>query len=89
MKTVRRAAALAASVALCLVSLSAAERDDSSASHVAAAKSAARDDWAGLFARTCGSLNTPPGGRGTAAGAQATLARDNWHAEPVKVFDNR
>jgi metallo-beta-lactamase class B len=59
-------------------------------SHIAAAKAAARDDLTALFARTCGSLAAgPAAGRGTApAGAQATLARDNWHAEPVKVFDN-
>jgi metallo-beta-lactamase class B len=58
--------------------------------HIAAAKTAAGSDWTGLFARTCGSLNAAPpaaGARG-AGGAQATLARGNWHAEPVKVFDN-
>src|SRR5580765_2159567 len=56
--------------------------------NIAAAKEAARQDLTGLFDRICGSL-TPaqPGGRGTPA-AQTTLARDNWHAEPVKVFDN-
>src|SRR5438128_314822 len=70
--------------------LAAAQNADTPESHIAAAKAAARDDLTGLFNRTCGSLNPPPAaGRGTAtAGAQATLARDNWHAEPVKVFDN-
>src|SRR5438067_8542106 len=62
---------------------------DTPESHIAAAKAAARADLAGLFDRTCGSLTSAPAGRGAApAGAQATLARDNWHAEPVKVFDN-
>jgi metallo-beta-lactamase class B len=57
--------------------------------HIAAAKAAARQDHIGLFDRVCGSLTAAaqPAGRGAPA-AQATLARDNWHAEPVKVFDN-
>jgi len=57
--------------------------------HIAAAKAAAQQDHLGLFDRVCGSL-TPAAqseGRG-APPAQATLARGNWHAEPVKVFDN-
>jgi glyoxylase-like metal-dependent hydrolase (beta-lactamase superfamily II) len=57
--------------------------------HIAAAKAAAQQDHIGLFDRVCGSL-TPAAqqaGRGAPA-AQTTLARDNWHAEPVKVFDN-
>ena len=60
------------------------------ADHNAKAKAAAGNDFSGLFARTCGSLDRAPvAGRGAAgAGAQATLARDNWHAEPLKVFDN-
>jgi metallo-beta-lactamase class B len=56
--------------------------------HIAAARAAARGDWTALFDRTCGSLTPSPAGGGATAGAQATLARDNWHAEPVKVFDN-
>ena len=57
--------------------------------HIAAAKAAAQQDHLGLFDRVCGSL-TPAAqqaGRGAPA-AQTTLARDNWHAAPVKVFDN-
>ena len=68
----------------------AAQEGGKAEAHVATAKAAAREDWTGLFNRTCGSLaaqTTAPGARG-GAGAQATLARDNWHAEPVKVFDN-
>ena len=67
-----------------------AQGADTPAQHIAAAKSAAGQDLTGLFDRTCGSLTpAPAAGRGAApAGAQATLARDNWHAEPVKVFDN-
>jgi metallo-beta-lactamase class B len=57
--------------------------------NVAAAKAAAQQDLAGLFERVCGSLTSPgqPTGRAGAT-AQATLARDDWHTEPVKVFDN-
>jgi len=56
--------------------------------HIALAKTAAKNDLTGLFDRTCGSLAPSSGARGAAPGAQATLARDNWHADPVKVFDN-
>jgi metallo-beta-lactamase class B len=85
MKHACAAALLAASMGIVL-----AGQTDTPEQHIAAAKSAARDDLTGLFDRTCGSLSAAPAaGRGTApAGAQATLARDNWHAEPVKVFDN-
>jgi metallo-beta-lactamase class B len=57
--------------------------------HVATAKAAAQQDHLGLFDRVCGALTPTPeqAGRG-APEAQATLARGNWHADPVKVFDN-
>ena len=63
---------------------------DTPAQHIATAKSAAGSDLTGLFDRTCGSLTPAPAARGAGPGAaaQATLARDDWHAEPVKVFDN-
>ena len=85
----RHACAVAVLVAALGV-LADGQAGDTPESHIATAKAAARDDLTGLFNRTCGSLNPPPAaGRGSAtAGAQATLARDNWHAEPVKVFDN-
>jgi metallo-beta-lactamase class B len=83
-----RAAAVAASFSA-VVTIVGAQGSDTLDAHVAAARTAARDDWTALFNTTCGSLTRPAGGRGAAApGAQATLARDNWHAEPVKVFDN-
>lgn len=85
MKHAFAAALLAASI----VVVAAGQGNDTPESHVAAAKAAARADLTGLFDRICGSLTAPAAGRGVApAGAQATLARDNWHAEPVKVFDN-
>jgi metallo-beta-lactamase class B len=82
--------ALAAALLALSMGIVAAGQGDTPESHIAAAKTAAGADLTGLFDRTCGSLTAAPAaGRGTApAGAQATLARDNWHAEPVKVFDN-
>jgi metallo-beta-lactamase class B len=59
--------------------------------HVAAAKAAARDDHGALFTSLCSAEPTGPGtGRRGATGQRqdAPPARDAWHAEPVKVFDN-
>ena len=67
---------------------------------IAAAKAAAGTDHAGLFDAVCGTTRTviaqasaPPRaggpGRGARAGGPpAAPARETWHAEPVKVFDN-
>ena len=76
-------------VALGVVARGQTDATNTPESHIAAARAAAQQDHIGLFDRVCGSL-TPAAqqaGRGGPA-AQATLARDNWHAEPVKVFDN-
>jgi metallo-beta-lactamase class B len=79
----------AALVAACLaVSLSGQEDLLTPEAHVARAKAAAKTDLTGVFDVTCGALSRTPADRGAGGGAQATLARDNWHAEPVKVFDN-
>ena len=80
----------AAGVAVALGAAIVHAQTDTPAQHIAEAKSAAGQDLIGLFDRTCGSLTPAPAGRGaaTGAGVQATLARDDWHAEPVKVFDN-
>ena len=56
--------------------------------HIAAAKAAAQQDHLGLFDRVCGSLTSAPATARVASETQTTLARGNWHAEPVKVFDN-
>jgi metallo-beta-lactamase class B len=56
--------------------------------HIAAARAAARQDHLGLFDRVCGSLTPAPATARVAPEVQTTLARGNWHAEPVKVFDN-
>src|SRR5262245_8358514 len=68
--------------------------------HIDAAKTAAGSDHMGLFTPLCDgaiALAKPPaprgGGAGRGAGRQGggpppSPARDTWHAEPVKVFDN-
>lgn len=57
-----------------------AGQSGTSASHVAAAKSAAGQDHVGLFDRLCKPLPDP---------ADAPPPpRSEWHANPVKVFDN-
>ncbi|HEY7287410.1 MAG TPA: MBL fold metallo-hydrolase [Vicinamibacterales bacterium] len=65
------------------------------ASHVAAAKAAAGSDFEGVFSRICGEAVPPAGrsdaagrGRGAAPRPPGPPARETWHAEPVKVFDN-
>ena len=71
--------------------------------HVAAAKAAAGNDHGGLFDRTCTQARdfaaaraAAPASGARAGGARAggagrgagPPARDTWHAEPAKVFDN-
>jgi metallo-beta-lactamase class B len=65
--------------------------------HVAAAKAAAKQDHSVLFTSLCSAEPTGPGtGRRGAAPAPGAPpppppgppARDRWHADPVKVFDN-
>ena len=62
--------------------------------HVTAAKTAAGADFAGVFNRLCTEAVPPAAapagraGRGNAGRASGPPARDTWHAEPVKVFDN-
>ena len=66
---------------------------DTAERHIAAAKAAAGQDWAGMFDTLCvqalGRVGKPPappaGGRGRASGPPE---RSTYHAEPVKVFDN-
>ena len=63
--------------------------------HVAAAKAAAKSDHGVLFTSLCSEVPTGPGTRG-AAPARGTAptpppgppAKERWHAEPMKVFDN-
>ena len=65
-------------------------------SHVAAAKAAASKDHTGLFQRLCTAPATAPAPaasaapaqRGARGGQQGPPPRSEWHADPVKVFDN-
>src|SRR6185295_12016547 len=64
-----------------------------SQAHVAAAKAAAGSDFAGVFSRICTEAvprtpAEPRPARGAAPRPAGPPARDTWHAEPVKVFDN-
>jgi metallo-beta-lactamase class B len=66
--------------------------------HVAAARAAAKQDHAVLFTSLCSAEPSGPGTRrggapaGGQPGAQPTPpgppAKETWHADPVKVFDN-
>src|SRR3982751_5935061 len=66
--------------------------------HIEVARSAAGTEWRSVFEWTCNgaiSLATPPAPRaggagrgGRAGGPPPPPAREAWHAEPQKVFDN-
>ena len=65
--------------------------------HIAAAKAAAGTEHSGIFDRTCTEARTIGAPRGGGAGAGGGRrgggpppppARETWHAEPAKVFDN-
>ena len=79
-------AAVVASIATVLA------QDSQVAAHVAAAKTAAGSDFAGVFNRICSEAAPtsprPDDGRGRGARPPGPPPRDSWHAEPVKVFDN-
>lgn len=53
--------------------------------HLLAAKQAAGFDYTGTMARTC---IAPAYGVGTGGPRGVIPARDTWHAEPAKMFDN-
>ena len=76
--------------ALCTVIGFAQSTKETSESHVAAAKAAARQEHTALFG-LCRALEpAPPAERGQRAATQPQSPpdRSQWHAEPVKVFDN-
>src|SRR5215471_20796539 len=78
--------------------LAAQNTTDTPDAHVAAAKTAAGDEYTNLFNFVCAPPAAPRGGggrgagqaarRGGGGGQRATPDRATWHAEPVKVFDN-
>lgn len=55
--------------------------------HRAAAKAAAGQDLGGIYNRAC-PAEGPAAGRGPGRGPRTTPPREQWYAEPVKVFDN-
>ena len=70
-----------------------AAQPSSANAHVAAAKAAAGAEFAGVFNRICTEavpVATPAAGGGRAATPRppGPPARETWHADPVKVFDN-
>jgi len=79
---------------MCATGAAAGAQIDAVQAHVAAAKAAAGTDFAGVFSRICTeavppATPAPQRGRGPAAPRPAgPPARETWHAEPVKVFDN-
>jgi metallo-beta-lactamase class B len=86
----RYAFGLFVALGICAITSVVLPAADTADAHIAAAKAAAGQLHAELFARTCGSL-TPPASApraGAAAPAPGPPARTSWHADPVKVFDN-
>ena len=79
-----------------------AQPADTAAAHRAAAKAAAGQDFPSLLSTTCPEPAAPDAvaaargraggaaaaGRGRGAGSGQWPARELWHAEPAKVFDN-
>ena len=60
---------------------------DTAEAHVAAAKAAAKEEHTGLF-NLCAMPAAPPPAQAPAAQPPGPSDRSQWHAEPVKVFDN-
>jgi metallo-beta-lactamase class B len=60
-----------------------AQSRDTADDHIAAAKSAARDEHLGLFNSVCTPSTEP-----RPAAAPGPPPRSEWHSEPAKVFDN-
>ncbi len=84
--------AIALALGVASVRTIAQSKGGSADAHVAAAKAAAGSDaLAGVFSRICTEAvppATPPAARPAAPRPTGPPARDTWHAEPVKVFDN-
>jgi metallo-beta-lactamase class B len=93
MRNLTSAVMVAAAIALGVATRAA--QNGSVESHVAAARAAAGSEFAGVFNRVCTEAVPPAGrgdadgrGRGAAPRPPGQPARETWHAEPVKVFDN-
>ncbi len=89
----------AAGLAIAFGGASALAQADTAQAHIDRARQLSGDDL-GVFNSTCGTiraLQPPPAaaappagraGRGAAPAARTTPPRSEWHADPVKVFDN-
>jgi metallo-beta-lactamase class B len=91
----------AVGLALSIGGLAVGAQADTAQTHIDRARQLAGDDL-GVFNVTCGSLQSAQereaaaarrqaaarGGRGSAPAARQTPGRAEWHADPVKVFDN-
>jgi metallo-beta-lactamase class B len=88
----RRRALISATLSVALLSACAAGQSSGGSvdAHLAAAKAAARNDQT-VWLDLCDEPDpepTPTPQQVEAAAPQAPPARSEWHAEPVKVFDN-
>src|SRR3954470_10317275 len=84
-------AALSLAVGIGAVTTPAQSQSGPAAAHVAAAKAAAGDDFAGVFTRVCSAIVpslAPAPAQPAAPRPAGPPERSTWHAEPVKVFDN-
>jgi metallo-beta-lactamase class B len=90
---------VASVLVLCSAALAQTPTSADIESHIAAAKTAAGQDFRGTFVNLCLPAAAAPGGarggaarggagRGAAAAAPATPDRSGWYASPYKVFDN-
>jgi metallo-beta-lactamase class B len=64
-----------------------AQPADPGAAHAASARTAAGAEFVGLFNRLC-TPPKPPEPASAAPARQGSPPRSEWHADPVKVFDN-
>src|SRR5262245_30298870 len=89
----RHLAAASVVIAIAVSGATVATQSQSADAHVAAAKAAAGGEFAGVFNRICTEATSrldpaARAGRGAAPRPPGPPARETWHAEPVKVFDN-
>ena len=87
----RRVAGLFVALSVAGTALLAQGGGDTREAHVAAAKAAAGSDHTAVFDLLCTAASAPAATAAPAAPAAApagTPPRAQWHAEPVKVFDN-
>src|SRR4051794_7136803 len=93
MKTSRkRTAGMAALAVACSVSIGFAQGADTPEKHIAAAKQAAGTEYQDMFKSLCvdalANIGKPPPQPTTPPQPGPAPARENWHMEPMKVFDN-